>query len=206
MKELVYHRFLLPTIERLPAKTAVLDGDYSATFEQHLDRVLRLGDALRAAGVSPGDRFAVMALNGHQFLELYHASLLTGAVINPLNLRLAPKELEFILSDSGCQVCFADGFFGAAIDKVRDAAGLEKLVLIGAGDVPHDLAYEDMVSWGYGAEIAARIADELFEDLDAPVRRIAAMDTFVAYQPILEDAILPQPDAILKAIVSLKNF
>ena len=68
------------------------------------------------------------------------------------------------------------------------------------------VAHEDMLSWGYGAEIAARIADELFEDLDAPVKRIASMDTFVAYQPVLEDAILPQPDTILKAIVELKAY
>ncbi len=68
------------------------------------------------------------------------------------------------------------------------------------------VAHEDMISWGYGAEIAARIADELFEDLDAPVKRIGSMDTFVAYQPILEDAILPQPDDILKAIVNLRAY
>jgi 2-oxoisovalerate dehydrogenase E1 component len=68
------------------------------------------------------------------------------------------------------------------------------------------VAYEDMKSWGYGAEIAARIADELFEDLDAPVKRVAAMDTFVAYQPMLEDAILPQPEDVLKAIVELRAF
>jgi 2-oxoisovalerate dehydrogenase E1 component len=68
------------------------------------------------------------------------------------------------------------------------------------------VAHEDMLSWGYGAEIAARIGDELFEDLDAPVRRIGSMDTFVAYQPILEDAILPQPESILKAIVDLKAY
>jgi 2-oxoisovalerate dehydrogenase E1 component len=68
------------------------------------------------------------------------------------------------------------------------------------------VAHEDMLSWGYGAEIAARIGDELFDSLDAPVRRIGAMDTFVAYQPILEDAILPQPETILKAIVDLKAF
>ncbi|MDR3752038.1 MAG: dehydrogenase E1 component subunit alpha/beta [Terracidiphilus sp.] len=68
------------------------------------------------------------------------------------------------------------------------------------------VAHEDMISWGYGAEIAARIADELFDSLDAPVRRIGSMDTFVAYQPILEDAILPQPEKILKAIVDLKKF
>ena len=68
------------------------------------------------------------------------------------------------------------------------------------------MAHEDMLSWGYGAEIAARIADELFEDLDAPVKRIGAMDTFVAYQPVLEDVILPQPAKILKAILDLKAF
>ena len=68
------------------------------------------------------------------------------------------------------------------------------------------VAHEDMLSWGYGAEIAARIADELFDSLDAPVRRIGAMDTFVAYQPILEDAILPQPETIFKAIVDLKAY
>jgi len=68
------------------------------------------------------------------------------------------------------------------------------------------VAYEDMKSWGYGAEIVARIADELFEDLDAPVKRVAAMDTFVAYQPLLEDVILPQPEDLLKAIVELRAF
>ncbi len=55
-----------------------------------------------------------------------------------------------------------------------------------------------MLSWGYGAEIAARIADELFDQLDAPVRRVAAKDTFVAYQPTLEDVILPQMKDILQ--------
>src|ERR1700739_25044 len=68
------------------------------------------------------------------------------------------------------------------------------------------VAHEDMISWGYGAEIAARIADELFDDLDAPVKRIGAMDTFVAYQPVLEDAILPQPDTVLKAINELHAY
>ena len=68
------------------------------------------------------------------------------------------------------------------------------------------VAHEDMLSWGYGAEIAARIADELFDDLDAPVKRIGAMDTFVAYQPVLEDAILPQPDTVLKAILDLSAY
>ncbi len=68
------------------------------------------------------------------------------------------------------------------------------------------VAYEDTLSWGYGAEIAARIADELFQHLDAPVRRVAAMDTFVAYQPVLEDAILPQVDDLYRAMKELTEY
>jgi 2-oxoisovalerate dehydrogenase E1 component len=68
------------------------------------------------------------------------------------------------------------------------------------------VAHEDTLSWGYGAEIAARIADELFEDLDAPVKRVAATDTFVAYQPLLEDVILPQAEDMYKAMEKLARF
>ncbi len=68
------------------------------------------------------------------------------------------------------------------------------------------VAYEDTLSWGYGAEIAARIADQLFDHLDAPVRRVAAKDTFVAYQPILEDAILPQPNDLYLAMKELAEY
>jgi len=65
------------------------------------------------------------------------------------------------------------------------------------------VAHEDTRSWGYGAELAARIADELFFDLDAPVRRVAALDTWVAYHPLLEDTILPQPSHFLEAYRAL---
>ncbi len=68
------------------------------------------------------------------------------------------------------------------------------------------IVHEDMLSWGYGAELAARIGNEMFHDLDAPVRRVAAMDTFVAYQPLLEDAILPQVDDIYAALSELARF
>ena len=68
------------------------------------------------------------------------------------------------------------------------------------------VAHEDMLSWGYGAEIAARIADQLFDELDAPVRRVAAMDTFCAYAPKLEDEILPQSGHLAAAVRELLAY
>jgi 2-oxoisovalerate dehydrogenase E1 component len=68
------------------------------------------------------------------------------------------------------------------------------------------VVYEDCVSWGYGAEIAARIADELFDQLDAPVKRVAALDCFVAYAPDVEDAILPQTGDVLEAIHDIAAY
>jgi 2-oxoisovalerate dehydrogenase E1 component len=68
------------------------------------------------------------------------------------------------------------------------------------------VAHEDCLSWGYGAEIAARIADELFDHLDAPVRRVAALDTWVGYHPQLEAAILPQTDRIASEIDRLLRW
>ena len=68
------------------------------------------------------------------------------------------------------------------------------------------VAYEDAYSWGYGAEIAARIADQSFPWLDAPVKRVAAKDTFVGYAPDLEDYILPQVGDLAQAMRELHAF
>ncbi len=68
------------------------------------------------------------------------------------------------------------------------------------------VAYEDSLSWGYGAELAARIADETFAWLDAPVRRVAATDTFVAYAPELEDVILPQVESLRAAMTEMMAY
>jgi 2-oxoisovalerate dehydrogenase E1 component len=68
------------------------------------------------------------------------------------------------------------------------------------------VAYEDSLSWGYGSEIAARIAGDCFGWLDAPVKRVASTDTFVAYAPQLEDAILPQVAGLAAAMRELHRF
>ncbi|HZJ26836.1 MAG TPA: long-chain-fatty-acid--CoA ligase [Acidimicrobiia bacterium] len=150
MKELVYHRLLLPAIENYADKTACIDQGYEGTFAQHGDRTLRLCRALQSElGVGRGDRFAVMATNSHQYLELYHAAFLGAGVINPLNLRLAGKELEYIVRDSGTEVVFVDAFFAEHLARAMDAADgpspIRHTVLIGDGDAPHDIRYEDLL-------------------------------------------------------------
>jgi len=108
-----------------------------------------------------------------------------------------------------------------AAERVREEQGLEVEVIDLRSLNPYDwetisrsvkktskviVAHEDSLSWGFGAEIAARIADELFEDLDGPVRRIGALDTFVAYSPDLENAILPQVEDLVNAILDLAAY
>ena len=151
MKELTGQQYLLPAFERYAAKVGIHDGEYEGTFGQHADRTLRLAHSLRGElGLQPGDRFAVMACNGHEFLELYHAAFIGGAVITPLNLRLAGRELQLILADSGAMVVFVDSIFADHLARhLAGAADLDvRTVLIGGGDHPHDVSYEDLIELG----------------------------------------------------------
>lgn len=153
MKELVFHRLFVPMLERFGDKVGFHDGDYHGTFAQHGDRVMRLANAMRdELGMEPGDRFAVMSCNSHQYLELFHAGFLGAGVINPLNLRLAGKELQYILADSGTSVVFVDSIFAdhfaRNIAEVRTELPLKHVVLIGDGDAPHDWRYEDLIARG----------------------------------------------------------
>ena len=68
------------------------------------------------------------------------------------------------------------------------------------------VVHEDSLSFGVGGEISARIADELFEWLDAPIKRVASLDTWVGYAPVLEDTILPQTQNVLEALKQLAEY
>lgn len=118
MKELIYPRMFFPAARDFAGKTPIIDGPYRATQAEHAERVLRLAHALaRRLGIERGDRFAVLAKNSHAFIELYHAAFLGAGVINPLNLRLAPRELGYILRDSGTRVAFVDATFAPLLHQ-----------------------------------------------------------------------------------------
>jgi len=157
MKELVYHRLLLPSANRNANKPCVTNAatGVTSTFAEHLERVGRAAAALQQLGVGRSDRFAVLALNSPEYLELYHAAFLGAGVINPLNLRFAPAELAYVLKDSGSTVCFVDALFAPVIESVKEEAGLSTIVLIGDGDLPGAIRYEELL-----ASIAPEIPDE----------------------------------------------
>ncbi|MEN3272050.1 MAG: hypothetical protein V7636_811 [Actinomycetota bacterium] len=98
---------LLARARRLfPDRVGVIDGDDRWTYEQYAARCHGQAHALRALGVQPGDRVAWLCGNTHELLEAYYGVLLAGAVLLPLNIRLAAPELRFCLDDSGATVLF----------------------------------------------------------------------------------------------------
>jgi len=142
----------------------------------------------------PGPDFTIPFGKAKVVKEGNQASIITyGAVVHRAEVAAAALERE------GISVEIVDLRSLSPYDWEAIAATVRKNHRV-------IVAYEDMLSWGYGAEIAARVGEELFGELDAPVKRVAAMDTFCAYQPKLEDEILPQTDDITAAVRQLLEY
>ncbi|HVH67490.1 MAG TPA: thiamine pyrophosphate-dependent enzyme [Gemmatimonadales bacterium] len=144
---------------------------------------------------NPGPNFMIPFGKAKVVREGRHLTVVTyGAVVQ--RSLLAAKELE---EQDGVSVEVIDLRSLSPVDWETIGASVTKTnkVLV---------AYEDPLSWGYGAEIAARIADEYFPWLDAPVKRVASTDTFVGYAPRLEDFILPQVEDLSRAMRDLHAF
>src|SRR5205807_10210883 len=102
-------RFLRYAQQQFAHKTAVVCEDQRLTYAQFAGRAARLAGALRSAGIKPGDRIAFLSTNCHRLLEAYYGVLEAGAVLLPLNIRLSPQELAFILNDSGATLLVLEG-------------------------------------------------------------------------------------------------
>lgn len=126
-------RFLRYAEQQFPNKTAVVCGDQRFTYTQLADRAARLAGALRAAGIKQGDRVAFLSLNCHRLLEAYYGVLDAGAILLPLNVRLAPQELAYILRDSGARILFLQQEFLEVVDGFRqDVPSIESFRLLDA--------------------------------------------------------------------------
>jgi fatty-acyl-CoA synthase len=119
-------RFLRYAEQQFPGKIAAVCGEQQFTYSQLAERVRRLAGALRARDVKPGDRVAFLSLNCHRLLEAYYGVLEAGAVLLPLNVRLAPAELAYILNDAGVKVLFLESEFLDSVDSFRRNLAVEQ--------------------------------------------------------------------------------
>lgn len=106
---------LKKAVEFYPAKTAVIDGERAFTYDQIGGRVAALARFFQAQGIEPQDRISILEVNSHAFLETYYAAAGIGAILNPLNYRLAPKEIVYILRDSGSRWLLANSQFASQV-------------------------------------------------------------------------------------------
>jgi fatty-acyl-CoA synthase len=113
-------RFLRYAEQQFPEKAGVVCGDLRFSYAQFAERVARLAGALRDMGVNAGDRVAFLSLNCHRLLEAYYGVLEAGAVLLPLNVRLSPAELAYILNDSGAKILFVQQEFLSSVDAFRE--------------------------------------------------------------------------------------
>jgi len=119
--------------EQFPHNTAVVCDGLRFTYRQFADRAARLGGCLLSLGIQPGDRVAFLSTNCHSLLEAYYGVLEAGAVLLPLNIRLAAKELEFILNDSDAKILFVETQFLPLVEAFRlQTPGIRSIVLLDA--------------------------------------------------------------------------
>lgn len=130
-----------------PNATAIIANDVPCTYRELDGRINKLAHALIGLGVTKGDRVAVLLHNCRQYIEIFFSLSKLGAVIVPINWRLAAPEISFILSDSGTKVMIFEGEFEEIMTTVRAQAGLEVCIHCS----PHETE-EPRPEWAYGYE------------------------------------------------------
>src|SRR5207237_5110940 len=117
-------RFLRYAEQQFQKRTAVVCGKERFTYAQFAERVSRLAGALRKAGVQTEDRVAFLSTNCHRLLEAYYGVLEAGGVLLPLNIRLSPQELAYVLNDAGVTTLFLESAFLPLAEAFRNSVPL----------------------------------------------------------------------------------
>jgi long-chain acyl-CoA synthetase len=149
--ELILAHLLRPRLVQHPGRPLIAgakDG-YSASYAEHTDRVLRLSESLKTRfGFRADDRYAVLALNSHEYFELWHAALFGAGVIVPLNVRLSVRELTQILSDADPKILFADRHHLHLANEILASLPKVTLVVIEETQIGSAQNYEDLIREG----------------------------------------------------------
>src|SRR5580698_9427107 len=154
-------RFLRYAEQQYSRRTAVVCNQDRFTYAEFADRARRLAGALRQAGIQPGDRVAFLSTNCHRLLEAYYGVLEAGAVLLPLNIRLAPNELAYILNDAGATILFVEKQLLGLVESFHKEIPSVKMICLLEGTPEADWlsprSYEDLLREAapYRADIAA---------------------------------------------------
>lgn len=141
-------RFLHRAMDLYGGKTGVVSGDLEFTYGQLGKRCERLASTLPAHGIEPGDRVAFLSFNTHQLVESYFGVPQARGILTPLNVRLSPAELVFLLNHSGAKMLIAEKEFAALIPKFRaECPSIERYVCTGETSEA-DLTYEELIASG----------------------------------------------------------
>jgi fatty-acyl-CoA synthase len=143
-------RFLRYAGEQFADDPAIVCGDHRFTYAQFADRAARLAGALRAEGARPGDRVAFLSTNCHRLLEAYYGVLEAECVLLPLNVRLAPAELSYVLTDAGARFLFVEQMLLPLAEAFRrDVPGIERIFVFDGtpqADWLSPRTYDDLVA------------------------------------------------------------
>lgn len=139
-------RALQSTVRHNGPRPALLDADQTFTWEDFGTRVARMAGALRASGIAPNERFAVLSRNGFRVEELKWAGLWLGAVPVMINWRLAPPEIAQILGDAGCARLFVENPFREVLGHPALAGWSDKATVFGEASGEDALVYERMLA------------------------------------------------------------
>ncbi len=147
-------------VKLYPDKVALIDGDRQFTYSQAAERVRRFAAGLLSLGLKPGDNIAILANNSHRYWETYFVADLAGMPLAPLNIRLAPAELEFILNDGEIKALILGPEYIPVYEQFRAGVpGLKHVILL---DGVHEgaLEYEQLLAANAPLEGSVRDWDE----------------------------------------------
>ena len=159
---------LKKALDFYPKKIAVIDGGCSYTYRQIGERVAGLARFFESQGIKTEDRISILEVNSHAFLEAYYAAAGLGAILNPLNYRLAAREVAYILKDAGSRWLIASTCFApVVIEALKKGSRLEGIVWI--GETPEESA--SIQCHNYDEVIAANAGD--FQAISIDENRVA---------------------------------
>ncbi len=154
-------RFLNRAAALYPQKVAIIDGEQRFTYRQFQERTNRFGHTMQGLGLKRGAVVAYLGLNNHQMLEAYYGVLPSGFVLLPLNVRLRPQDLAYILVDADAQALIVGPEFAALGFQLRDTVpGLQHLIMLGANTPAHALSYDALLAAAGTAAIPYDQVDE----------------------------------------------